>query len=103
MLICPQPSRFRNLRGVVCARHYRRFFMAITLTGTGGLFTRTGVWGRLIRTLNGARGSTAPNPGSSWGGTTKTIFDLQTAVGNINAQYASTLQGIVSGLYGVGA
>lgn len=77
--------------------------MSITLTGTGGLFTRTGVWARLIRTLNGARGSTAPNPGSSWGGTTKTIFDLQTAVANINAQYASTLQGIAAGLYGVSA
>jgi len=45
---------------------------------------------RLIRTLNGQRGKTAPNPGSSWGGTTQQIRCLQDAIQDIRLQFTTT-------------
>lgn len=73
--------------------------MAVTLTGTGGLFTRLGKIGLLFRNVNGVLGSTAPSPASAWGASGPTIADLGTAVNAIEAQYQASRQDLVDGLY----
>lgn len=65
--------------------------MAVTLIGTGGLFTRLGVINRLINTLDGARSIVAPNTGGdTWGASGPQIFDLNTALANIKAQFTGS-------------
>jgi hypothetical protein len=65
--------------------------MAITLTGTGGLFTRTGRVGGMLNALNSFRG-TADLSGAS-------IVSVGVGVNNIEAQFQSTNQDLVDGLY----
>lgn len=60
--------------------------MAITLVGTGGLFPRLGKIGLTLNSVNNLRG-TAGSP------------NLATLVNNIEAQFASTNQQLVDGLY----
>jgi hypothetical protein len=69
------------------------------LTGTGGLFTRVGRKGGLLRNLNGFLDSVAPASTVDWGSSGPLISCLQTNFNNIAAQYASADQNLLDGLY----
>jgi hypothetical protein len=69
------------------------------LTGTGGLFTRLGKIVKAIRNTNGYRGATAPAASGTWGASGPSINDLATALNEIEAQFASTNQQLMDGLY----
>lgn len=73
--------------------------MAVTLTGTGGLFTRLGKILGTIDNVNGFRGSTAPNPSSTWGASGPEISAIQTNIDGIQAEFQSALQYVTDGLY----
>ncbi len=73
--------------------------ITISITGTGGWATRAGVAGRLFNNVNGLLAATAPSPGSAWGASGPTIGDLATQLNAIEAQFQSTNQQIVDGLY----
>ncbi len=74
--------------------------MSVTLTGTGGLFTRLGTLGALILDINGALGNTAPASATTWGSGGKNINALKTAINLVQAQFATTRQDLADGLYG---
>jgi len=67
-------------------------------TGTGSFYDRVGVLARFVRALNGVVGQTpTTNAGSDfWGTNGPSVFDLNTAVNNIFAQYESTDQNLAS-------
>lgn len=75
--------------------------MSITLTGTGGLFTRIGRMGGLLNNVLGLIGSTAPSPSSAWGASGPTISALATNVDNIRDQFVSSRTDLIEGLYSV--
>lgn len=88
--------------------------MAITLTGTGGLFTRLGkifalqrhlgkgVCGETLAVGDGTGSGTA-DAGATWGTGGATVYDLKTIFDAINAQFASTDQDLISDLYPIKA
>lgn len=63
--------------------------MTISLTGTGGIYTRIGKCVKVARDLNGVRGSADPSATSTplWGATGPTIGNIQTLFGEIYGQY----------------
>lgn len=61
--------------------------MAISLTGTGGLFTRLGVIIKAIRNINGFRGKTAISTAAAWGSGGPTVEDSDTMFKDIFDQY----------------
>jgi hypothetical protein len=73
--------------------------MTISITGTGGWATRAGVCGRLLNNLNGILAATAPDTTAHWGSSGPTIGDLATQINAIEAQFQSSNQQIVDGLY----
>lgn len=73
--------------------------MTVAFTGTGGVFTRIGRCGGLLRNLNGFLNATAPDPSSAWGSGGPAIAALGTNINNIAAQFASTNQQLIDGLY----
>ncbi len=78
--------------------------MAVTLTGTGGIFTRIGKIVKLFRSLNGVRGDTLAvgdvnDTGAAWGASGPTVVDAKTGYDSIAAQYQSTLQFVADGLF----
>ncbi len=87
--------------------------MALTYTGTGGLFTRLGKVIGGIRTVNGARaetlpvgdgtGSGTPDAGATWGTNGPVAKDLKTIETDLWAQFASTNQQLLDGLGEAGA
>lgn len=75
--------------------------MSISLTGTGGLYSRLGKYIKAIRALNGLRAETAATPASAWGAGGATVNDVKTAFNAIEGQFQSTLQDSISTLYGI--
>ena len=74
--------------------------MSITLTGTGGLFTRLGKAANLYLNLAGFMSATAPSASNTtWASNNSTIRDLGHAVDQIDAQYQSTGQNLTEGIY----
>lgn len=73
--------------------------MTIPLTGTDGLFTRLGRIAGCLRNLNGFLGSTPPVTATQWGTGGPEVRALGTNVDNIHAQFQSTNQHLVDGLY----
>lgn len=77
--------------------------MAVTLTGTGGLFTRAGKLIGAIRAINGVRASTAAvgvtdDASATWGASGAKVKEINTICTDIWAQYASTNQQLLDGL-----
>lgn len=66
--------------------------MTIPLTGTGGLFTRVGTMGGLLNDVNSFRGTANLTAAS--------IKSIGPAVDSIAAQFDSTDQNLINGLYG---
>ena len=73
--------------------------MAVTLTGTGGLFTRIGLMAKFCRMFNGSVGSTAPSNASAWGSGGPTIVAYGTLTDSIEDQYEAALQSQIKDLY----
>ena len=73
--------------------------MAILLTGAGGLFTRLGLLFGTMRDAWGFLGNTPPVPASLWGASGPTIGCVGTCAADIDAQYVTSLQGVVSTLF----
>lgn len=78
--------------------------MAVTLTGTGGLFTRLGKLIGGIRNINGMRGETAAvgnvdDASALWGSAGAAVKDAKTQVTDILAQYLSTRQSDVADIW----
>lgn len=74
--------------------------MSITLTGTGGLFTRLGKAGNLHLNIAGFLSDTAPSAANTtWGSNNCTIRDLGHAIDQIDAQYLAAGQNLTEGLY----
>lgn len=73
--------------------------MAVTLDGTGGIFTRIGQIAKTIRMFNGSVNGTAPSNASAWGTGGPTIINYKTVFDAIQDQYEAALQGIISPLY----
>lgn len=73
--------------------------MAVTLTGTGGLFTRLGKIIAAIRNINGFRAGTATDTTALWGSGGPTVYDTDHAISNITAQFLSTQQTLMDGIY----
>lgn len=73
--------------------------MSVTLTGTGGLFTRLGTVASALNCLNGALGATAPASATTWGSGGTNINALQTSMTKIEAQFASTNYQLIDSLF----
>ena len=73
--------------------------MTVTLTGTGGLFTRLGKIQGSINNVNGFRGDDAPASATTWGSGGPEISCLDDSADGIDAQYASARQDLADGLY----
>jgi hypothetical protein len=73
--------------------------MTIALSGTGGLFTRLGRHGGLLRNVLGFVGSSAPDTTAHWGSSGPTINDLADAINNIRDQYLASNTQLIDGLY----
>lgn len=73
--------------------------MAVTLTGTGGLFTRLGKIGASLNNVNGFRAGTAPASATTWGSGGPAIDCIDVNADEIEAQYASSRQELVDALY----
>lgn len=73
--------------------------MTMTFVGTGGVFTRLGLWfGEELNVLK-RLGKSAPTPSSLWGASGPTIDSDLAAANLIEAQYQSTLQNVFDGTY----
>lgn len=73
--------------------------MTMALTGTGGLFTRTGLWLGEARNVWGFLGNSAPSPASAWAASGPTIDCVGGATTLLEVQYQSALQNIFDGHY----
>ncbi|HYE77642.1 MAG TPA: hypothetical protein VEI97_06625, partial [bacterium] len=73
--------------------------MTVSLTGTGGLFTRLGKLGGWQLNVYGVIGTTAPSPSSAWGASGPSIKALGTAITDIDAQFFSAQQQVRDLLY----
>lgn len=72
--------------------------MTIAWSGNGGLFTILGAYACWMRTINGARGATAPDPSSAWGSGGPQIRALDTAVANIVAAHSAAQEKYYDGI-----
>src|SRR5688572_18020131 len=73
--------------------------MSVTLTGTGGLFTRLGKLAASLNNVNGFRAATAPSPSSAWGASGQTIRTVDYQISDIRDQFLSTNTQLIDGLY----